>query len=567
MPEIDILETRRLATQQKIDAIKSQDERNKLGQFSTPMKLACELIQYAQYLLPNNTGICFLDPAIGTGSFFSSLLQIFPQSQITKAVGYEIDPLYGNEANVLWKDRGLKLHLTDFTRAIPSLPSERFNLLVCNPPYVRHHYLHKLEKQRMADLGKSITGIRLSEQAGLYAHFLLIAHQWMAENGLACWLIPGEFMDVRYGQQIKQYLLSKVTLLRVHRFDPEDMQFHDALVSSSLVWFKNTALPFNHKIEFTQGGTLLKPEHSRIVHHRELINTSKWTKLFSQQESDFIKHTPHLISLSPKQKSKELILSDFFYVKRGLATGANNYFILHPEKIAEYDIPEVFIQPVLPTPRNLRSDEILADQNGFPLLDQKLYLLTCDISEKEIKAEYPSLWQYLQVGKNQGIHRGYLCRNRKLWYSQEKRSTPMFLCAYMGRQGEKKTKPFRFILNRSIATATNAYHMLYPKPFLQKALQNNPDLIDEIWHALQAIPAEILKGESRVYGGGLHKLEPGDLGAISAHGFLEVLHNHMLPIPIFSHNPTLPIEENDDETEEQQNGRINPSLHPAAQTS
>jgi adenine-specific DNA-methyltransferase len=33
-------------------------------------------------------------------------------------------------------------------------------------------------------------------------------------------LIPSEFMDVKYGGPLKQYLLDKVTLLRIHRFDP-----------------------------------------------------------------------------------------------------------------------------------------------------------------------------------------------------------------------------------------------------------------------------------------------------------------------------------------------------------
>ena len=55
----------------------------------------------------------------------------------------------------------------------------------------------------------------------------------MADDGLAAWLIPSEFMDVNYGRAIKEYLLNQVTLLRIHRFDPSDVQFNDALVSSA----------------------------------------------------------------------------------------------------------------------------------------------------------------------------------------------------------------------------------------------------------------------------------------------------------------------------------------------
>jgi hypothetical protein len=42
-------------------------------------------------------------------------------------------------------------------------------------------------------------------------------------------LIPSEFMDVNYGAAVKRYLLNKVTLLHIHRFDPHDVQFGDAL--------------------------------------------------------------------------------------------------------------------------------------------------------------------------------------------------------------------------------------------------------------------------------------------------------------------------------------------------
>jgi adenine-specific DNA-methyltransferase len=55
----------------------------------------------------------------------------------------------------------------------------------------------------------------------------------MADDGYAAWLIPSEFMDVNYGAALKRYLTDHVTLIRVHRFDPADVQFGDALVSSS----------------------------------------------------------------------------------------------------------------------------------------------------------------------------------------------------------------------------------------------------------------------------------------------------------------------------------------------
>lgn len=82
---------------------------------------------------------------------------------------------------------------------------------------------------------------------------------------------------------------------------------------------------------------------------------------------------------------------------------------------------------------------------------------------------------------------------------------------------------FRFILNYSKATAPNVYLMLYPKPPLASVLKNDPDIAKDVWKALSSLTAEMLTGEGRVYGGGLHKLEPKELANVSADPVLKVL--------------------------------------------
>jgi len=97
----------------------------------------------------------------------------------------------------------------------------------------------------------------------------------------------------------------------------------------------------------------------------------------------------------------------------------------------------------------------------------------------------------------------------------------------MGRQGTKKEKPFRFILNHSNATATNAYHILYPKASLQQVLQNNPQLAHLIWVALNLIAQDTLIGEGRVYGGGLYKMEPKELGNVVTNNLFPLIERYL----------------------------------------
>jgi len=100
---IDDVEKERQAIQAELDSQKTQAERNRLGQFATPTTLALDIIRYARKLLPSGKKVRFLDPAIGTGAFYSALRKVFPPSQIAEALGFELDPHYGKPAARLWK--------------------------------------------------------------------------------------------------------------------------------------------------------------------------------------------------------------------------------------------------------------------------------------------------------------------------------------------------------------------------------------------------------------------------------------------------------------------------------
>jgi len=50
-----------------------------------------------------------------------------------------------------------------------------------------------------------------------------------------------------------------------------------------------------------------------------------------------------------------------------------------------------------------------------------------------------------------------------------------------------------------------------------------------VWQALDRMDDEALMGEGRVYGGGLHKLEPRELGNALAERILEVLPKRSVP--------------------------------------
>jgi hypothetical protein len=261
-------------------------------------------------------------------------------------------------------------------------------------------------------------------------------------------------------------------------------------------------------VQFTYGGTLESPAAIESIGLPALHDARKWTVYPARAKND------RRVSGTTGVPT----LGDYFRIQRGIATGANKFFILERDTARRLKLPEKFLRPILPSPRVLRTTEIERDTDGYPIIEPQLCLVDCDLPEACVKQRHPALWAYLQTASVQGLTDRYLCGKRNPWYQQEVREPSPFLITYMGRDAQR---PFRFIWNRSQAIATNLFLMLYPKGAMSRLLNRSPENAARIHDLLNQISSDELRGEGRVYGGGLNKIEPRELARVSAARFLQ----------------------------------------------
>lgn len=491
----DDIETRRCELQQSLDAQKTQKQRNLMGQFATPYPLACDIMKRMRQLCACGNTISLLEPSVGLGAFLSAFHNVFG-NKAGHALGFEIDSHYYEPAKALWQEQDIDLRNADF---LTVTPDNAYDMIVANPPYVRHHHIDTDTKQSLRNDVKEYCGINISGLAGLYCHFMILSTKWLREGGLSCWLVPCEFMEVNYGKAVKEFLIHSVELLSIHRFLATDVQFADALVSSCVVIFRKVRPKTNYQILFSEGGSVSAPERQMLIDSQTLSVEEKWTSRFNDNTN----------STETDTGGTTARLGDFFTVKRGIATGDNHFFILDSATIEKYSIPRKFLVPVLPSPRYFKANSVSGCNDGLIDTDSQLFLFNCDLDESTLKASYPTVWQYVRQGEEREVNKRYICSRRTPWYSCEKREPAPFIMPYMGR-GESSKQIFRFILNDSNAITTNVYLLLYPKKSYARYIADKSTR-SKVWNVLNSISKTRLMNSGRVYGGGLYKLEPKEL--------------------------------------------------------
>lgn len=456
-------------------------ETRQLGQVATPRPIAELMAKWVMSAKPRTV----LDPAVGLGGLLAECRRKDQNAAVL--VGVERDSQTLRQAKEC-APRGTKLILADYLKS----EAGQFDGIIANPPYVKAHRLDYSENDWR--YFEERLGTRLDRLTNLYALFLLKIWEDLAPRGRAAAIVPAEFLNANFGEEIKERLVRVIRPAALLVFAPSINVFADALTTSAIL-FLEKARPANAPAWIKRVDSLSEAE-SLI---RNLCSVRP-----KQERSDCLDIT----DLSPRDKWLNLVLNgfappnqadfpkrvgDYFHCRRGIATGANDYFCFTHASMAERHLTEAHVEPCIT--KAVDADGLVFTLEKFKSLvarERRCFLLNPTRNGE-------SLAKYLKLGEQRGIPSRHLPSHRPVWYLPENRSAADIWVAVFSRESVK------FILNTSGAKNLTCFHGLYAKP----GYENLSPLMTLFLNCSGGRRA--FSQVNRFYGNGLNKLEPKDV--------------------------------------------------------
>jgi adenine-specific DNA-methyltransferase len=488
-------------------ALLMPSERRSRGQFFTPEPIARVMATWAIQSKANRV----LDPGSGPGQLLAAaharlreLGRAHPEAQL---VGVELSPLaktFAALALAPGTNSAPVVELADFLTEFVAR-AKSFDAVIANPPYSRHQSLAATYKEEIGALADGITGARVYRSAGIYVHFLLRSLDLLKGGGRLAFLTPREFFDARYGGPIKAHLLARARLRALVVFDPAATAAFEGVLTTSAITLLERGTPDRAAVRVVHVHSIpsaaqliaaLEPNAHRgerpwgwieNVAYEDVAAASRWSSLLPGRR--------------PVRKDGEGLvrLRDLVSVKRGIATGANRFFVLSKSDADAHGLRNGSLRPAIARAHLANTERITKAKFARWSKDgERVWLL--DIRHTKLTDQEKA---YLALGRKADLDERTLCSMREPWYKMERREPPPILVTYMSKDAP------RFVRNEAKLVPLNVFHGLYPRKL------TNRQVTALLAHLNSEGFRRKLRRAGRTYGAGLIKIEPGELGNVT----------------------------------------------------
>jgi methylase of polypeptide subunit release factors len=418
------------------------DKKRTYGQFETPPEVADLLLAFCMRQ-PSDR---LLDPSCGTGAFLSraALMQQWLDPDVGSPDtlwGVELDP----EAVVLAQKTLPDSHIiqSNFFELDPW--PDLFDVIIGNPPYTRAEWFGRLPETpdlvRQLSIFNGMKGaqkptghldrhVGLSRRAGLHAYFFVHGTDFLREGGRFGFVVPNSWLDVAYGERLKQFLLDHYRILALIESNVERW-FGEAKVNTCLVILERCSdataratnqvrlvrlrqslrelIPAND--DDAQRVALLKELIPQLLPDRDIKSERFVVRITCQRalaaaEKWGVAIRAPAVYRHHSEDARLVPLGSWAMIHRGYTTGANAYFYLDNDTIEDWGIEEHLRRPLLKSLRKVNKRIVTAAACEH----QALWIPPMSDLSGTAAARYIS-W-----GEKQNLHRRRTCANRQPWY-------------------------------------------------------------------------------------------------------------------------------------------------------
>ena len=472
--------------------MKNETIRKLRGGYYTPLDLAEFLVRWVQEINPMR----ILEPSCGDGVFFQALATVEPETKV-QVTGFELDEAEAKKASkkacqLKLKNAGVRTE--DFLHwAVLNLgnPSEKFDAVLGNPPFVRYQYLPKPFQSFAEQIFRELN-LPFTKHTNAWVPFILASMERLRPGGRLAMVVPAEIIHVTHAQSLRSYLGEKCRRLVI--IDPEELWFDGTLQGTVILLAEkrsnNNEMAEGLGIYPVRGREFLRQEPAGIFNAPQPINgktvAGKWTRA--------------LLDLETRSLFDELCgyrqvhqFSDIADVDVGIVTGANKFFLVPDATIRAYKLRK-WAHPMFG--RSGHCPGVIYDARQHAENSEKgnpTNFLWFDERRGKIDAAAKA---YIRRGEEEELHTRYKCRIRSPWYT-----VPSIYSTEIGMLKRAHDAP-RLILNRIGAYTTDtAYRIRTSGTDAEK-------LVACFVNPLTALSAEL---EGRHYGGGVLELIPSEI--------------------------------------------------------
>ncbi|KAA9405954.1 SAM-dependent DNA methyltransferase [Haloarcula sp. CBA1131] len=509
--------------------------RKRLGQFRTPDNVADFMVKWA---VDEGTDR-ILDPGMGAGILttraYQEKLRYSGNASIDEVSGVDLSQLAilmsATALKILDGEGSPDLRCSDFldtqvmgqrNSQLDTEPSEffaeQFDTIISNPPYSQHNNFSE-QKERMNERARASSSLDISLRSPMYVYFYIHAAEMLREGGKMAFLTPSEFLETEYGTYLKEFLQDRFNIRAVVMPSRDSSIFDTGRTTACICLLEKCEDREGSRTTFISVSNGSWPDVKELldVITPEQQGSPDWAYVNQVDQDDLDPDEnwtnmmdPESIDNLPELKQ----FSDIATIKRGIATGNNDFFCLSENEAECYGlVEERELVPIIRRTHGLEYHDIIDDdweewkENG-----EEVYLLynvdhvdwnTGEGLEDEMDEEKKLLWEYIDRGKREGVDQGYLTSNRGTWYKVERREIPDILCDYMSQTG------FSFYENNSGVRSLNNLHNIYlDDSFTQEHRRAllaylNSELVNKI-----------IQQSGRTYSEELRKVEPNELKRI-----------------------------------------------------